>query len=182
MRKSYSTLTTFGLVLLASSSVAFAASNAQLTVTATVAASTCDVSLSTNNLELGNYSTTDFTQIATPIARSTKNFTVGLNNCEAPALEGDTASLVVTGQTLGGNPDMFNSTGTNTGIMLSQADSPTTYIKAGDKLTVATASSTPSAADFNAKTLSLQAGLASTSLNANIGAVSAPILFSFAYN
>lgn len=183
MRKSYSTLAAFGLVILASTSVAHAASNAHLTVTANVAASTCDVSLSTSNLDLGNYTATDFASaVSVPIAASTKSFTVGLNNCGAPLLEGDTANLVVTGETLVGYNDMFNSTSTNTAIMLSRSDAPGTYIKAGDKLTVATAGSSPSAADFNAKTLSLQAGLASTSASPDIGAVSAPILFSFAYN
>lgn len=183
MRKSYSTLAAFGLAILASTSVAHAASNAQLTVTANVAASTCDVSLSTSNLDLGNYTADNFgKQIATPIASSIKSFTVGLNSCTLPGNAGDTANLIVSGQTLGGNPNMFNSTGTNTGIMLSQAATPTNYIKAGDKLLVATAGSSPSVADFNAKTLSLQAGLASTSDAPDIGAVSAPILFSFAYN
>lgn len=77
---------------------------------------------------------------------------------------------------------MFNTTGTNTGIMLSQTSTPTAYITAGQKLEVATASATPAAGDFNAKFLSLQAGLASTSTTPDLGLISSPILFSFAYN
>ncbi|MGL5970048.1 MAG: fimbrial protein [Kluyvera sp.] len=157
-----------------------AASNAQMTVTADVVAATCDVSLSTSAMDLGNYAPKDFTAIATPVAASTKQFTVGVNNCDAPLAAGDTANLVISGQTLGGNPNIFNSTGTNTGIMLNQKGSAT-YLKNGDKLSVATAA-TPSASDFNAKVLTLEAGVASTSTTADMGHISAPVLFSFAYN
>ncbi|WP_447870171.1 hypothetical protein [Serratia fonticola] len=108
---------------------------------------------------------------------------MGLNNCEAPVAAADTANLVVSGQTLAANSNVFNSTGTNTGIMLSEVSKPNVYIKAGDKLLIATAGATPAAGDFNAKTLSLQVGLASTSADkTNIGSVKAPILFAFSYN
>ncbi|HDL7428192.1 TPA: hypothetical protein PXN84_002645 [Yersinia enterocolitica] len=181
MHKNLLTLAPAALLLLAATGGAQAASNAQMTITANVVAATCDVSLSTNNLDLGNYTRSEFTSVATPIAASVKPFTVGLNNCQDPLVAGDTAGLVVTGQTLGGNPNMFNTT--NTGIMLSKVATPTAFISNNDKLIVATAGSTPAAGDFNTKTLSLQAGLASTSATAaDIGAVSAPILFSFAYN
>ncbi|MCB5300603.1 hypothetical protein LH410_22430, partial [Yersinia intermedia] len=64
-----------------------------------------------------------------------------------------------------------------------QVATPTTYINNNEKLLVATAGSTPAAGDFNTKTLNLQAGLASTTATGiSIGAVSAPILFAFAYN
>lgn len=157
-----------------------AATNAQITLTADVVASTCDVSLSTPAMDLGNYATKDFTAIATPLAASTKQFTVGVNNCDAPQAAGDTANVVISGQTLGGNPNIFNSTGTNTGIMLNQKGS-STYLKNGDKLNIATAASTD-AADFNAKVITLEAGVASTSTTADLGHISAPVLFSFAYN
>jgi len=182
MRKSIFTLAPVVAVLLAGSGVAQAASNAQMTITANVVAATCDVSLSNASLDLGNYSKSAFTTVATPVTASVKTFTVGLSNCETPAKAGDKASLIVTGQTLGGNPNIFNSTGTNTGVMLSETATPTNYITNGQKLAVATAGATPAAGDFNAKSLSLQAGLASTSTTPDIGMVSAPILFSFAYN
>jgi major type 1 subunit fimbrin (pilin) len=182
MRKSIFTLAPVVATLLAGTGVAQAASNAQMTITANVVAATCDVSLSTANLDLGNYSKSAFTEVATPVTASVKTFTVGLNNCETPAAAGDQASLIVSGQTLGGNPNIFNSTGTNTGVMLSEVTTPTAYITAGQKLSVAKAGETPEAGDFNAKSLSLQAGLASTSTTPDIGMVSAPILFSFAYN
>lgn len=170
------------LLLLATGS-ATAANNAQITITANVVAATCDVSLSANNLDLGNFTPSQFTAIGVPVSASVKKFTVGINNCEVPQAASDTANLVVTGQTLGGNPAMFNSTGTNTGIMISQVSTPTDYIQNSDKILVATAAaSDPSASDLNGKTLSLQAGLASTSTTADIGLVNAPILFSFAYN
>lgn len=183
MLKSIFTLTPVVAVLFAGTGIAHAASNGQMTITANVVAATCDVSISNSNLDLGNHSKAAFTEVATPIVDSVKSFTVGLNNCDSPSIAvGDQASLVVTGQTLGGNPNIFNSTGTNTGIMLSQVATPTNYISSGQKLTVATASTNPTEGDFNAKVLSLQAGLASTSLTPDIGMVSAPILFSFAYN
>ncbi len=161
-------------------SYANAASNAQINITADVVAATCDVSLSTPAMDLGNYAQKDFTAVATPVAASTKQFTVGINNCDTPLAIGDTANLVISGQTLGGNPNIFNSTGTNTGIMLNQKGSAT-YLKNGDKLNVASAS-TPDAADFNTKVITLEAGVASTSTTADIGHISAPVLFSFAYN
>ncbi|MFC0227963.1 fimbrial protein [Serratia aquatilis] len=183
MRKAISTLTPAALLLIVAAGSAQAASNAQLTVTANVVAATCDVSLSTNSLDLGNYTATQFTGVATPIPASQKTFTVGLNNCQIPLQAADTANLVVSGQTLGGNPNLFNSTGTNTGIMLNELATPNTFITSGQKLTVATAGGTPAASDFNTKTLSLQAGLASTTTTGiSLGGVNAPILFSFSYN
>lgn len=182
MRKSIFSRAPLFAALLATSSLVQAASDAQITITGNVVAATCDVSISTNNLDLGNYSKSSFTAVATPVSASIKPFTVGLNNCETPLAAGDTAGLIVTGQTLGGNPNIFNSTGTNTGVMISNVSTPTAYITAGQKLSLATAGATPAASDFNAKSLSLQAGLASTSTTPDIGSVSAPILFSFAYN
>ncbi|MDT8885888.1 hypothetical protein RBG07_25610 [Klebsiella aerogenes] len=159
-----------------------AASNAQMTITADIVAATCDVSLSTAALDLGNYTTKDFTAVATPVAASTKQFTVGINNCDAPLAAGDTANLVISGQTLGGNPNIFNSTGTNSGIMLNTKGS-SNYLKNGDKLNVASATATDPA-DFNGKVITLEAGVASTATASAIeyGHISAPVLFSFAYN
>jgi major type 1 subunit fimbrin (pilin) len=183
MSKSVFSLTPAAMLLLAIAGNVQAASNAQLTVTANVVAATCDVSLSTNNLDLGNFAPSEFTGVATPVPASQKTFTVGLSNCETPLAAKDTANLVISGQTLAGNPNLFNSTGTNTGIMLNEVSTPTTYLTNGQKLSVATAGETPESGDFNAKTLSLQAGLASTSIsNTDIGSVNAPILFSFSYN
>ncbi len=101
MRKSIFTLAPVVAALLAGFGVAQAASNAQMTITANVVAATCDVSLSNASLDLGNYSKSAFTAVATPVASSVKTFTVGLNNCETPAAAGDQASLIVSGQTLG---------------------------------------------------------------------------------
>lgn len=183
MSKSMFKFTLAATLLMTAVGYANAATNAQITITANVVAATCDVSLSANNLDLGNFTPAQFSSVAVPITASVKKFTVGINNCETPKAASDTASLVISGQTLGGNSNMFNSTGTNTGIMISQTTTPTTYIKNGDKILVATAAaSTPASGDLNGKTLSLQAGLAATSTTADIGSVNAPVLFSFAYN
>ncbi|SFD41254.1 fimbrial protein [Pragia fontium] len=160
-----------------------AGTNAQITITGDVVAATCDVSLSANSLDLGNYTPNQFTAVATPVAASVKPFTVGLSNCLAPLAAGDSAKLVVTGQTLGGSPNIFNTTGTTTGVMLKVlGNGGSNYLKNNDKLTVATAGTTPAVADFNGKVISLEAGLASATAQAQIGHVSAPIMFSFAYN
>jgi len=185
MRKTLLTLTPAALLLLAVSGGALAASNAQVTITGNVVAATCDVSASTSTLDLGNHTPSEFTAVATPIASSTKQFTVGLNNCQTPVATGATAGLIVNGATLGGNPTIFNTSGTNTGVMLSNAATPTVHIAAGQKVNLATASSTPlNAADFNGKSMTFNASLASSStLTAvNLGSVNAPITFQFAYN
>lgn len=161
---------------------AHAASNAQMTITADVVAATCDVSLSTPAMDLGNFAKKDFTSVATPVPASTQQFTVGINNCDAPLAQGDTANVVISGQTLGGNPNIFNASGTNSGIMLNEKGS-STYLKNGDKLKISDAS-TPAADDFNAKVITLEAGIATTGTanSIELGHISAPVLFSFAYN
>lgn len=171
------------IIYTAFAGAANAASNAQMTITSSVVATTCDVSVSNPNLELGNFATSALSKdLAKPAAASIKQFTVGLSNCEAPKAAG-VASLKVTGATLGGNPAIFNAdTNANTGIMLSQPDQADQYIQNGDVLEVATAGETPTAGDLDGKMLRLQAGLASTSATPNIGFVSAPVLFSFVYN
>lgn len=183
MRKSVFTLAPAIMLLLAGSSVSYAGSNAQMTITASIVAATCDVSVSTSSLDLGNHSGASFIKIGTPLAESQKSFTVGLNNCQSSSKAGDTGNVIVSGATLGGNPNIFNSSGSESGIMLSLAGAPAgTYISAGDKLNIATAGTTPSASDFNAKTISLRAGVASTKASPEPGNILAPILFSFAYN
>lgn len=184
MRNILSTLTPAALLLLAVTGGAQAASNAQITITGTVVASTCDVNLSTNNLDLGNFTPTQLTGagVATPLAASNQQFTVGLSACATPEA-GKKASVTVSGQTLPGNSNMFNSTGTTSGVMLSTAATPNTYIANGDTLLIATANATtPTAGDFNGHTLTLNAGLASSTATASVGEVNAPILFNFAYN
>ncbi|MBG5929383.1 fimbrial protein [Providencia rettgeri] len=186
MHKTLLKLTPAALLLIAVANNSHAATNAEITITGNVTAATCDVSLSRTTLDVGNYAPSDFTGVAIPIPASQAKgkFTVGIENCQTPLGIGDTANLIVTGPTLAGNSNIFNNTGTNTGIMLSLSSSPNTYITSGEKLTVATAGDPPAAGDFNGKTLSLTAGLASTSTLAgiDISAVRAPILFSFNYN
>ncbi|MBN5204544.1 type 1 fimbrial protein [Serratia marcescens] len=181
MHKSAFILSPLFAALFAVAGAANAADNSQITITSNVVAATCDVSVSNPNLDLGNFSRTAFEAVRKPVAKSVKKFTVGLSNCDSPVASG-LAGIKVSGQTLGGNPDIFNTTGTNTGIMLSPQNKADEYIKAGDTLTVATVSATAKPGDLNGQMLSLQAGLASTSTSPEIGLVSAPVLFSFVYN
>ena len=184
MRKMLLTLTPTALLLLTMAGGVQAASNTTIHITGTVVAATCDVSASTTNLDLGNYRPSQFLTPATPVASSQRQFTVGLSNCQTPLAVSDTANLLVTGATLGGNANIFSDSGTNTGVMLSLVSSPTDFISSGDKLLVATATAITDATDFNGQTLSFNAGLASSSSLANVdlGTVSAPITFQFAYN
>lgn len=184
MRMSKFSLATAAVLLTAVSTSTFAASNAELTITGNIVTSTCDVSVSTPTLDLGNHSKSAFTAVATPVTASVKTFTVGLNNCDSPSVEGDLANLVITGQTVAGNSSIFNSAGSasDSGVMLSVSGSPTTYLSQGEKIPVAVASSQPGAGDFNNKTVSFNAGLASTNISPNPGTVNAPILLSFVYN
>lgn len=184
MHKILSTLTPAALLLLTLANGAQAASNTTVQITGSVVAATCDVSSSATNLDLGNYTPSEFTTVATPITGSMQQFSVSLTNCQNPLKSGDTANLVVAGTTLGGSTNIFNSSGTNAGVMLSQASSPTVFINAGDKLLVSTATEITNSTDFNGKSLSFIAGLASSSSKngVNIGTVSAPITFQFVYN
>lgn len=182
MRYPLSALNPVALMLFAATGSVHAASNAQMVITGNVVAATCDVSLSTSNLDLGNHTPAVFTVVAKPVPQSLKTFTLGLSNCQAPLAANDTANVTVSGQTVAGNPNIFNSSGTDTGVMLSTVLRPNDYINAGSKLEIASAKSTPAASDFNAKTITLQAGLASTSATPQIGTVNAPVLFSFTYN
>lgn len=183
MQKSALILSQVFAVLFTVAGAANAASNARLHITASVVATTCDVSLSSPNLDLGNFTPGAFNkEINKPAAGTIKKFSVGLNNCEAPAKAG-VAGLQVTGMTVFGNKAMFNSSSdANTGIMLSQVNDAKNYIKAGDTLIVAKTGEKPEKGDLNGKTLDLQAGLASTSATPNIGDINAPVLFSFVYN
>lgn len=173
-----------GTALIMSGANVYASSNAQLTVTANIVQKTCDVSISTPNIDLGNYSPAQFKEagVAKPISESVRNFILGLSNCDIPLAKGDVASLTVTGQTIPGFDTIFNSNNMNAGVMLNEAGKDT-FIANGQKIEVATAGETPSESDFNNKTLNMQVGLASTSLdNIAAGNIQAPILFSFTYN
>lgn len=184
MRKTLLTLPALSLLLLAMAGGSQAGSNATVQITGNVVAATCDVSSSVTSIDLGNYTPAQFIAVATPVPDSKHQFTVGLNNCQNPLKIGDTASLVVLGDTLGGNPNIFNTSGTNTGVMLNQPANPTDFIRSGDRLLLSTAKKITDASDFNSKLLTFNAGIASSSSGSGVdtGSISAPITFQFAYN
>lgn len=182
MRKTLLTLTPFSLLLLAMTGGAQAASNTTVQITGNVVAATCDVSSSVTSLDLGNYTPADFSGVATPIKSSEHQFAVSLTNCQNPQASGDTANLMVSGATLAGNPKIFNTTGTNTGVMLSQSSATDVFIQSGQKLNIATATKTTDASDFNGSSLVFNVGMAASSAQADIGTISAPITFQFSYN
>ena len=89
MRKSVFTFSSLFASLFVVAGAAQAAPNAEMTITSNVVAGTCDVSVSNANLDLGNFSKTDFTEPRKPVADSIKKFTVGLSNCDTPRGRGE---------------------------------------------------------------------------------------------
>lgn len=180
MQKYLLTISPMLTLMFSMAGTANAASNAQMTITSNVVPATCDVSVSHPNLDLGNFTKASFSEINKPIAKSIKTFTLGLSNCEMPPGADSTVSVKVTGETKVPNNNVFNKTGTNTGIMLSMKDNE--YIKSGDVLPIAQSGATPNPEEINGSTLNLKAGLASTSSEPDLGEVIAPVLFSLVYN
>lgn len=181
MRKSLFILTPLFATLLAASSLTQAASNGQITISGNVVDVTCDASVPAS-LNLGNFAKSAFTTVATPVNGSTRSFSVELSNCGTPSASGK-ASVIMSGNTLPGNPTIFNAQDGTAGVMISTDAAPTTYLTSDTNILVATAPATgPSPAAFNNKTLKLRAGLAATKTNPETGVVNAPVTFSFAYN
>ncbi|MCW2481819.1 fimbrial protein [Candidatus Symbiopectobacterium sp. NZEC135] len=184
MKKSLFALAPLALLLLVANN-ASAASNAQITITGSVVATSCDINLSTTSLDLGNVAQADFASTRQPIASSQRDFALTLSNCGTPEAS-QVAQVQVTGSTLSGENNIFNSDTTrNTGVMLTDATNSSGFIDNNAVLTIATAdASAPQASDFNGQRLSLRAGLASTATDANVdlGGVTAPILFNFITN
>lgn len=184
MKKSLFALAPLGLLMLVANN-ASAADNAQITITGSVVATSCDINLSTTSLDLGNVAQTNFISASTPVTSSQRDFALTLSNCGTPEAS-QVAQVQVTGPVLPGESNIFNSDTTrNTGVMLNDTTAPSVFINNNDILTIATAdNTTPDASDFNGQRLSLRAGLASTATGANVdlGSVTAPILFNFITN
>ncbi len=184
MKKSLFALAPLGLLLLVANN-ASAANNAQITITGSVVATSCDINLSTTALDLGNVPQASFTTPLQSVASSQRNFSLSLSNCGTPEAD-QVAQVQVTGSVLPGQSNIFNSDTTrNTGVMISNANTPSVYIDNNEVLDIATADATdPAAGDFNGQRLNLQAGLATTAATANVdlGGVTAPILFNFITN
>ncbi|MCW2474158.1 fimbrial protein [Candidatus Symbiopectobacterium sp. NZEC151] len=184
MKKSLFALAPLGLLLLVANN-ALAANNAQITITGSVVATSCDINLSTTSLDLGNVAQLAFAAALTPVDSSQRDFSLTLSNCGTPDAS-QVAQVQVTGPVLPGQTNIFNSDTTrNTGVMISNASTPSVYIENNEVLDIATADGTdPDASDFDGQRLNLRAGLASTTTNANVdlGGVAAPILFNFITN
>jgi Fimbrial protein. len=130
MRKSTFILAPVALVLLAASGSALAAGkNATLSVTANISKTTCDVNLTRDAIDLGNFVKSDFNSIAPKTPIKSDSVTVSLANC-ADAADAGTASLVIAGDTLAAHADMFSiAPADDVAIMIADQDAATTYIK-----------------------------------------------------
>lgn len=100
------------LTAAALSSQAFAAQDATVNFNARLVAATCDISASKSLVNLGTHSIEKITDITTALAES--NFNLVLNNCTKvyddaanPSADATTVSILATGETLTGHPDMF---------------------------------------------------------------------------
>jgi major type 1 subunit fimbrin (pilin) len=183
MRKSLFAIAPAALLLMSVAGTSQAADNAVVTIQGNIQAATCDVTASTSLLDLGTHKPSAFTAAKTPVADSTKPFTLTLSNCDVGTDTVEhTASLMVDGNTLTGNTNIFsdNSTG-EYGVMINEAGK-TTYVNAGDEIEVAKTSATPVAGDLNGKMLSMEASLASLSTTPGTGRMKAPVSFQFIYN
>jgi len=185
MRKSLFTLAPAALLLMSVAGISNAADNAVITVQGNIQAATCDVTSSTSLLDLGTHKPAAFTAAGakTPVPASTKGFTLHLSNCDvATDTVAHTASLIIDGNTLFGNNNIFSDDATGGyGVMFNKA-SETTYFDAGTEIEVAKTSDTPAPGDLNGKILSLEASLAGLTATPGTGRMKAPVSFQFAYN
>jgi major type 1 subunit fimbrin (pilin) len=183
MRKSLFAIAPAALLLMSVAGTSQAADNAVITVQGNIQAATCDVTSSTSLLDLGTHKPAAFTAVKTPVAASTKGFTLTLSNCDVTndAVE-HTASLAIDGNTLAGESNIFsdNSLG-HYGVMFNKTGE-TTYFNAGDEIEVAKTSSAPVAGDLNGKVLNMEASLASLATSPGTGRMKAPVSFQFVYN
>lgn len=166
-----------------------AASNGEIEITASVVAGTCDVALSRNSLDLGNFSAKKLgaSPIDIPLADTTGSFTLSLNKCDKPEAVGDKANVIVSGPVVAGTKNIFNGTNGDSGIMLSTSVDKDKYISNGEAVLVATAEDTtpPGKAEltsFENQSVIFNVGVASHVKDPKVGIIRAPLLFSFSYN
>ncbi|NIF23460.1 fimbrial protein [Candidatus Pantoea multigeneris] len=189
MRKSTFILAPVALILLAASGSALAAGkNATLSVTANISKTTCDVNLTRDAIDLGNFTKADFSAANPKEPIKSDTVTVSLANCQATTEDG-TASLIITGETLAAHADMFNiSPSDDIAIMVADLATPDDYIKKNEKIKLEefTSGNGATAPELNALTKSFTVGVAKTVATGadpvTTGSIRAPITFQFDYN
>ncbi|MEX6118870.1 fimbrial protein [Providencia hangzhouensis] len=158
-----------------------AATNAQITITGQIAAATCDLNVTKNNIDLGTFVPTGILANAV-IAGSSENFTLNLSNCtkdyDSTAVGATAVNLYAKGTALAANTAYFNNKdGATVGVKLT-ADGATDVKPniAADISSLTTLTSGGSA------TIPMTAELFSTVATPAAQMIEAPITFSVAYN
>lgn len=179
MKNTTMKLLPIAMILMGASALSHAATNAELTVTGTVAAGTCDLTASKTSVDLGSFVPADFTEVGKPVADSQKDISLLLSNCKGTTVGKDTlGAITVRGTALSRNANLYNEDPTKSvGVILTAAKfkdgvlsvSP---LKDGDTETYS----------FEGYTSDITLGLASAVAKPSIGYVKAPLVLSFAYN
>lgn len=178
MRNSF--LTLVAIIVGASTGTAYAASNAEITITSSVVAATCDLSVSKSTLDLGNFSQKELQSagLNTPIGK--KRFELIVSNCDgAKKPTGNGIGVLVSGQNISGHNTVFNNNNGESGIVLSTVKDPTISIENGGFVQLAELTDSE---EYQGGVFGFNAGLVTTSQSPVAEMVKAPILFSLAYN
>ncbi|WP_255586242.1 fimbrial protein [Providencia sp. R33] len=161
-------------------STAHAATDAQVTITGQIAAATCDLSVTKNNIDLGTYTSSSISTSG-EIASSSQSFTLNLTNCtKAYDNTGGTASpvnLYAKGTALAANTAYFNNKdGGTVGVKL-MADATAVEPNVASNITSLKTLSVGGSAS-----IPMTASLYSTVVTPASQLIEAPITFSIAYN
>lgn len=163
-----------------------AATNAQVTITGKIAAATCDLSVTKNNIDLGTYVSSSVSTANTVITGSSKDFTLNLTNCSAgydSTVSGAVpVSLYATGTALAANNNYFNNVdGGTVGVKLTADNATANPVEVKPNAAADIASLTKLTTGGSA-TIPMTAALYSTVATPVAQNIEAPITFSIAYN
>lgn len=156
-----------------------AATNAQVTITGQIAAATCDLNVTKNNIDLGTFVPTGILANSV-ITGSSENFTLNLSDCTHDydtTLTGNAVNLYAKGTALAANTAYFNNqNGATVGVKLT-ADG--TAVKPNTATNIA---SLTGLITGGSAAIPMTAELFSTVATPDAQMIEAPITFSVAYN
>lgn len=163
-----------------------AATNAQVTITGQIAAATCDLSVTKNNIDLGTYVSSTINTADAVITGSSKDFTLNLTNCstdyDGTAQGAVPVSLYATGTALAANNNYFNNVdGGTVGVKLTADSTTATPVDIKPNVAAAIASLSELTSGGSA-TIPMTAALFSTVTTPAAQMIEAPVTFSVAYN
>jgi len=163
--------------------MAHAASSTTVTVKGSINTVTCDITSSTNAVDLGNYLPADFTAAGAFPAGKTQNFTIHFSGCAGTAKATDQATLKVSGPTAAAGATYFSDTPTSqAAVGLAEKATPTVLLSSGQVINVGKAGDAP--ATLNNATVDFTTGLISSVATGTASGqnITAPLKFDFIYN